>query len=287
MVSSLPITVTFILVVLVSWVFSQTAKCFIDCKGFNAGVHQTADPLDCHNYYMCTSPTTYNPNSVACPDGQDFNIVNNVCSNQTMCTPPCERCSTSCSPGCINRAAFPGDCSRYYECDGNGGIIGGTHICGVDAPYFDGFTCQTDQQNCCSCKAECTEQDVDPVSMIADTANCTNYYICYVVGIADETYHGHCPTGNFDQLNQKCSNSADCSSYYCQNLYGCYEELTCSETGYFPKCKRACDRHYFYCSQIGELAELMTCINSHVLNVLTMECVAPSECPFPSRNVMP
>ncbi|XP_071542476.1 uncharacterized protein [Panulirus ornatus] len=266
------------------------SQCGIDCSGYNQGNDRTDDPADCHRFYYCFSGSEHSDTSFNCPPDEDFDTITKQCKKPStsgfQCTPPCEKCTFDCSSATLGRAANVFDCSVYYVCDSVGGIFS-TETCPSNAPYFNGITCQSDKNQCCSCRSECLSSDVSVHRRVPDYKNCTNFYLCVSVGITTEDSHGHCPRGNFNSMTGECEEDAPCIAP-CQdspNIDTCEtdDSFVCPSVGYFPKCTTVCDPHYYYCTlqDIGRPVEPKICTRNHVIDPLLVQCVSPEQCPCP------
>ncbi|XP_063886382.1 uncharacterized protein LOC135114409 [Scylla paramamosain] len=211
-----------------------------------------------------------------------FDTYSKTCMKEGYkCSGPCQRCSYDCiNNPILGQAADFYSCSTYRQCSGGSGTV---ISCPPDNPYFDGNICQNDYTKCCSCRPECSQEDVQLHRMVPDFSNCTNFYLCVAPGIPDETSHGHCPNGNFDQFGKNCNSNAPCI-ISCSNEppdNGCVTKWICEEEGYFPKCTASCDPTYFWCtaSDIGQEAKPQECTHHFVLDPISMICVPPENCP--------
>ncbi|XP_069961523.1 uncharacterized protein [Cherax quadricarinatus] len=272
MASNIPIVLTIILVLAVK---KQTAvkNCAVSCSSAGS---LAADPFDCQNYYVCLSSTSYSDFPNSCPDGENFDSVHQVCTTSAVTCPSfCLKCTYDCTKKIVNKASDQYNCSVYYECSG-------TTPLKMECPsglYFDGHICQTDMKKCCSCRPDCTGAPIG--QKYPDYRNCTNYYLCTASGIPDEAYHFHCPTGNFDVVQQICVEGAKCETQ-CDEVPYCDDSYICASVGYFPRCYGMCDTYYYLCdiNMIGQPGELLVCSDGKVIDPDIVKCVDPEDCPY-------
>lgn len=240
-----------------------------------------ADPLDCHNFYLCLDGTPNGP--MACPDDEYFN------TSKSECIPnEAEECEAICSPAtggvCIyqcedeeERLADRFDCSSFYECKDNITVV----TCDDDKPFFNGKECQTDERQCCHCKPLCYAGDKG--HNVMDPLDCTRYYFCLEDNKVPE-YPASCPDGNFDPFRGICSTTAPCITL-CTNVVnpkGCIDVFTCKEEGYFAACPNHCDSRYYHCTSgdIGSTVTPTKCVGDDVFIADTNQCVDTAECPY-------
>ncbi|KAG7176136.1 uncharacterized protein LOC121879484 [Homarus americanus] len=268
-----------VILALVASVSGETSlpHCKIDCSGYSTH-HLTADPLDRHRFYLCTSKTTWYKEPIDCDTGLDFDINSYECMDPSdpkyKPTPPCDKCSFDCATVVDGKRTFLANCHYYIACIG--GVDGDVKACSESTPYFDGITCQANASNCCTCQPHCTNEDIINNNFLPDKFNCTNFYLC----IASGMIHSVCDEGNFDEEHQECRVGSPCKEE-CKND-GCVETLLCKQIGIFPKCAKSCSPHYFICyeSQLGKEALILNCLDGNVLNPKTMTCIKPEDCPF-------
>lgn len=197
---------------------AQRPLCAVDCSHYGSVLGNLADdPFDCRRYYVCTSPSTYDGKPVGCPDGEEFDTTTKKCMDPSLpgfkCTPPCEKCTFGCVQNVMHKSANRMYGLEYYECDEHGNIAA-TIQCDTNAPYFDGFECQTDIHRTCSCRPpQCSHEDVLNKELRPDYFNCTNFYHCNFEGLPDETCLDRCHPGTiFSRVNHKCDSKAECSA---------------------------------------------------------------------------
>lgn len=260
----------------------QLKPCQVDCHHYGSVLGDKADdPFNCHMYYVCFSWYEWSEVSFSCPEGEMFDTITKKCMKEGyICSDPCQKCSYDCTNPVMGQTSNFSNCSSYMRC--NVGV--GTPVtCPTDNPYFDGNICQSDYKKCCSCKPTCTDNDAEDHVLLPDYSNCTNFYLCVVSGVPDETSHGHCPSGNFDQASGACEDNAPCITS-CTNKPpddGCVDNLICERQGYFPRCTKKCDPTYFWCSEddVGHEGTPLTCSNDHVIDPISMVCIPPKDCP--------
>ncbi|XP_045598720.2 uncharacterized protein [Procambarus clarkii] len=177
-----------------------------------APLDKVADPLNCHQYYICFEDDTPSDAAVPCPDGTSFNAVATPpdCTGSVPCDPSCRLppCHLTCS-GDLDTISDPTSCSSYYICSG-GEVVGPLH-CPSEEPYFDGEACGADDTKCCGdlCIPYCYPGLVE----VPDPYNCHNFYVCPKEGLAEELYLNSCPSGaNFDLAKGRCEADADCNT---------------------------------------------------------------------------
>ncbi|XP_045125759.1 uncharacterized protein LOC123513015 [Portunus trituberculatus] len=202
---------------MVSSILAQRPLCAVDCSHYGSAVGNFGDnPFDCHNYYVCTSISTYVGDPVSCPSGEAFDTNTKTCMDPTLpgfsCTPPCEQCTFDCALSVMGKAALRMYGLEYYVCDKHGSIV--TTVKCDPETYFDGQGCQADIHKTCSCRPpHCTHDDVRNNRLKPDYFNCTNFYHCNFEGLPDETCLDRCPSGEiFSRINHKCDPEAKCSA---------------------------------------------------------------------------
>ena len=176
--------------------------CVIDCSH---GYALAADPVNCKNYYICYDDY-HSEFPFACDGNKYFDMNSHTCRDSSYhCTSECEKCSFECSAPVLGKRASLFDCGVYYDCKNEK-----WHSCPDDNPYYDGNVCQKDNHNCCTCRPQCTAVDAGDHAMVQDYRNCSNFYLCMVPGIPDESTHGHCPIGFFDPEAKTCKEDIPC-----------------------------------------------------------------------------
>ncbi|XP_071542474.1 uncharacterized protein [Panulirus ornatus] len=276
-----PVQALTVALVLVVGTVGTPSPCHVDCSHYGTTPGDYADdPMDCHKHYICFSATTWSTYPFDCEEGMNFDTVSKTCMAEGYsCPEPCQRCTFSCDHPILDQAADSGDCSTYYRCS----EPNYPHKCPNDKPYFDGYMCQKDIKECCTCKPQCTEGDALNHRYVPDYLNCTNYYLCLVPGVPDSSSHGHCPFGNFDVPSGQCLEGSPCTTPCLEDPdpVTCLDALTCTETGYFPRCTGICDPYYFHCTEadIGLEVQPDICAYDKVVDPFSVICVPPHRCP--------
>lgn len=260
----------------------RLVECFANCNGLPDAT-LIPDPLDCRQYYICSAEEELGPFS--CDPDQIFSEADQKCVTGADCQNICDSaCVFECSVGpkvIFDRIPTRADCSSYYECSTDG-TLGEKIQCPSHKPFFDGFTCQTEESECCSCKPYCSAEDLG--KFVIDPTDCTNRYLCLELGVP--TISETCASGNVDVMTVECSDVAPCI-VLCTNVVepdGCIEKFTCEERGYFAKCPQRCSEEFYFCDDddIGKVVEAHPCLTEdQVFHPDTKRCVDPSECPYP------
>ncbi|XP_045598961.2 uncharacterized protein [Procambarus clarkii] len=170
-----------------------------------------ADPLNCTRFYLCLADVFPSDIPTPCPDGSSFDTTTSDCTGTLPCDPPCAlpACVVTCVSD-LDEIFDHGSCNTYYVCVN--GSLSGPLECPANKPYFDGVAqaCSDDENVCCGdpCIAYCYAAGTEA----PDPYDCTKYYLCTKVGLADEQYLVSCPKGsNFDVSVGRCVAGAPCN----------------------------------------------------------------------------
>lgn len=257
--------------------------CKVDCSHYGSALGNLADdPFHCNMYYLCFSGFEWSDYPFSCPEGEMFDTVTKQCmADGYVCSEVCQKCSYSCSNSIMGQASNFSSCNDYLRCDGGDGTLA---KCPEETPYFDGNMCQNDVNECCSCRPECSESDADNHVQLPDYSNCTNFYLCVAEGVPDQTSHGHCSSGNFNQNTGYCDDAAPCLLTCSNDISdkGCNDDFICPEEGFFPRCTEICDPIYYFCTavDIGSSPQIIHCSNDLVIDPTTVMCIPPEDCPL-------
>ncbi|XP_071542477.1 peritrophin-44-like [Panulirus ornatus] len=237
------------------------------------------DPQDCQQFYYCVGGTQ-SPDPLHCPDGEMFDEVAGHCV-EGSCSDSGSSCLYECSATTgFSKVADRYDCTVYSEC--TSGVQTSDLIpCPAGLPFFDGVKCQEKESKCCSCKPYCSSRD--HMRSVIDMKDCKTHYFCAEDNVIPQ-HPGHCPSGNFDILSGKCSETAPCVTL-CHNVVeadGCIDIFTCKKSGYFAKCKERCDSRYYHCTNadVGTVITPDECQPDQFFHPDTLTCQTCSKCPF-------
>ncbi|XP_071542480.1 uncharacterized protein [Panulirus ornatus] len=261
--------------VLVSMARITRDKCEPDCTGKQPG-DMVADPMNCRQFYFCLDGGSYTETPFPCNPGTIFS--EEKCVPGDDCVPLCNKrslCQFECIDVEISKKADQYDCTVYSDC-----ASGRSFKCPSESPFFDGHSCQTDEQRCCSCSPFCRKSDAG--HFVIDMVDCKKRYYCTEIGIPQ--YASTCSSGNVDILSDSCSETTPCVTL-CTNVVGpngCIDIFTCEESGYFAKCRGKCGPEYYHCTNkdIGNIVSSSKCTDGNVFHPETHLCVDPSKCPF-------
>ncbi|XP_071542478.1 peritrophin-48-like isoform X1 [Panulirus ornatus] len=280
---SLAIVLLLVLVVPATHSRLHRANCMPNCSGHRDG-YMVPDQVNCHRFYYCLNHEA-SPNPFSCSEGLVFNETLQNCVPGSSCVNICtEPCNYEClGPDPPEKISDRFQCGIYYDCL-PGGQQGAPRFCPVDKPFFDGFSCQDQESECCSCLPYCSRNDI--LSNVIDPTNCRRYYFCVNLGIPE--YPATCSAGNFDLITGVCSTTSPCLTL-CTNVVrpdGCIEWFTCERRDLFAKCPQRCDARFYRCqvNDINHVIEEESCINGLYFHPDTKQCVERSECPYPNSS---
>lgn len=268
------------------------AACEPDCTGKNVGDH-VKDPKDCRSYYICMAGHIPSDHNVQCPGASHFDPDLGECGGGPTCKVTCvlPDCHMTCSEG-IDLISDPLECKAYQQC--LAGIPQEKKYCPDIAPYFNGISCGTNKDECCS--ELCTPYCYSGMVQAPDPTDCHSYYICVEEGLANENYHYTCE-GNmvFDFTTGHCLAEAQCVILCDGDGSGnigtttttpspgnvCMDSYLCTSAGYVAQCTN-CQSGYFECSGSGVWGTLKQCSGGKVFNTnpFYAVCVSPSNCPY-------
>lgn len=92
---------------------------------------------------------------------------------------------------------------------------------------------------------------------------------------------------NTDPDYPQCVPSSNCP-YHPTTTPDCWDSLTCSGSGDFPKCVY-CYEEYFYCEKEGVMGEIKQCEAEYVFNTdpAWPKCISPLYCPYHPEPTVP